>query len=100
MIVALLAALQSVPSTMPDIELHATIDAESVRIEKQGKATLEVHADPDAGSIVKADAPRANGATTLRNVRVKVDAEARISGGAKAKVSEAPPQETVTPQPR
>lgn len=72
----LLFALQAAP--LHDIELRATVEARSVRIEKRGEAKLEVTASPDAGSLVKVEAPRANGAKTLRNVRVQVDAEARI----------------------
>ena len=76
--ILLLLALQAAP--LPDIELHATLNARSVTIEKKGEATLEVTASPDAGSVVKVDAPNANGRKTLRDVRVEVDAEARIGG--------------------
>lgn len=74
-----LLALQA--ATLPDVSLHATLTARTVTIEKHGQATLEVHADPDAGSLVKVEAPRANGAKTMRNLSVAVDAEARIGNG-------------------
>ena len=76
--ILLLLALQAAP--LPDIELHATLEARSVTIEKKGEATLDVTASPDAGSEVKVEAPKADGRKTLRNVRVEVDAEARIGG--------------------
>ena len=88
---ALLLAIQA--AALPDIEFHATIAARSVTIEKQGEATLEVRADPGAGSFVKIEAPKANGRKTLRDVRVQVDAEARIG-------SEISATATVAPEPR
>lgn len=89
--IALFLALQAAP--VPDIELRATIEARSVRIEKRGEARLEVSASPDAGSLVKVEAPRANGARTLRNVRVEVDAEARIGDKSSDPATEtAPPR--------
>jgi len=100
MVPLLLAVLQSVAAPPPDIELHAIIEAETVRIEQHGRASLEVHADPDSGSLVKVDAPRANGAKTLRNVRVTVDAEARIGGRERASDGEPRPQATDAPHPR
>jgi hypothetical protein len=81
MILFLLGLMQSV-ATAPDIELHANIQAQSVRIEKEGRATLKVYGSPDAGSVVKIEGPRADGAKTLRNVRITVDAEARIGSHA------------------
>ena len=89
-IIALLA-LQAAP--LPDIQIGATVEARSMRIEKKGNAKLEVRADPDAGSVVKVEAPRADGVKTLRNVRVAVDAEARI-GTPQA------PAATTAPEPR
>lgn len=66
-------------STVPaDIELRAEVSARSVTIEKQGDARLAVRASPDGGNIVDVDAPKANGRKTLRNVRVRVDARARL----------------------
>jgi hypothetical protein len=86
----------------PDIQLHAVVDARSVKIEKQGQASLRVWAEPDAGSIVNFEAPKANGAKTLRNVRVTLDAEARIGANGSAGAQSATPgqQETDTAQPR
>jgi hypothetical protein len=73
-----------------------------VKIEKKGQATLRAWAEPDAGSIVNIEAPKANGAKTLHNVRVTVDAEARIGGeaAAGAKIEASKPQATDTAQPR
>lgn len=72
----LLLALQA--AAPPDIQLQAVVEARSMTIEKKGEARLEVWAEPDAGSIVKAEAPRGAKSGTLRNVRVTLDAEARI----------------------
>ena len=91
--IALLLALQAAAQPLPDIHIGAIVEARSVRIEKKGDAKLEVRADPDAGSIVKVEAPRADGAKTLRNVRVTVDAQARIG------TPQAPPA-TAAPDPR
>ena len=100
--VLLLIAAQAAAAAAPDIELHAIVDIQSVKIEQQGRASLKVHAEPDAGSGVKIDAPRANGAKSLRNVRVTVDAVARIDQSASPGVikRDAPPQETDPAQPR
>ena len=86
--ILLCIALQA--AALPDISLNATISARSVTIEKRGEARLEMTASPDAGSLVKVEAPRANGRKTLRNVRVQVDAEARIGTDLPAPATEPP----------
>ena len=63
----------------PDIELRIDVHADRVRIERRGEASLEVRAGPDAGSEVRVEAPAANGRRTLRNVDIRVRAEARIA---------------------
>ena len=91
----LLLLLLQASSAQPDIELRAAVDARSVRIEKKGEAELTVSASPDGGSEVKVEAPKADGARTLRNVHVTVDAEARIGdpseGGGDAKKEDETP---------
>jgi hypothetical protein len=64
--------------TLPDIQLHAEVRAKSVVIERKGETTLTVNADPLAEQNVTVVAPR-NGATSLRNVTVTVDAKAVIA---------------------
>lgn len=63
----------------PDIELNIGLSARRVTIERRGEASLEVRAGPDGGSLVNVEAPEANGRRTLRNVEVRVRAEARIA---------------------
>lgn len=63
----------------PDIELQIDASIRRMRIDRQGEASLEVHAEPDGGSDVRVAAPEANGRRTLRNVNVRVRAEARIA---------------------
>lgn len=83
MVILLLTALQSAASA-PDIDLHVTARMDSLRVEKSGRATLTVRAEPDSGSTVEVQAPKTNGERTLRNAQVTIDAEARIGGGATA----------------
>ena len=61
----------------PDIQFNARIRAKEVRIEQKGTATLRVHAEPDAGSKVTSNAPRA-GETVLRDADISVDAAVRL----------------------
>lgn len=79
MIVAalLLQSVSQPAATPPDIELKIDASVRRVRIERQGEASLEVSGGPD--SAVRVEAPRADGRRRLRNVRVAVDAEARIA---------------------
>jgi hypothetical protein len=74
----MLALLFVAQAALPDIQIGATVEARSLTIEQQGQAKLEVHAKPDAGSLVRVNAPRANGARRLNNVRIEVLGEARI----------------------
>ena len=76
------ALLLFAQAAAPDIQFGAQVEARSVTIEKRGAAKLEVRANPDAGSLVKVEAPKANGRKTLRDVRIRIDAEARIGGPA------------------
>jgi hypothetical protein len=63
----------------PDVQLDVRANVRRVRIERSGEASLEVRAEPDAGSVVDVAAPEARGRRTLRNVEVRVRAEARIA---------------------
>jgi hypothetical protein len=69
--------LQAAAQTPPDIQLDIDVHADRVRIERRGEASLEVRGGE--GSIVDVEAPPANGRRTLRNVDVRVRAEARIA---------------------
>jgi len=73
----LLQAAAAAPATPPDIELQVDASIRRVRIERQGEASLEVRGGE--GSVVNVEAPEANGRRTLRNVNVRVRAEARIA---------------------
>ena len=77
--------------TPPDIELNADASVRRVRIERQGEASLEVRGGE--GSVVNVEAPEANGRRTLRNVNVRVRAEARIADPQQIRV------EAETPRP-
>ena len=82
------------PAAAPDIQLdiHATI--REVRIRQNGDTSLELHAEPDGGTQVDVDRPDANGRHRLRNVDVRVKAEARIADPA----NNLTPVETTSPQ--
>ena len=75
MLIALLIAAQAAP----DLELEIRATAREVRIEQKGETSLEVRAAPDAGSRVEVDSPPSGGRARLRNVTVRVKAEARIA---------------------
>ena len=87
----LLLVLQAA-AAQSDIQLQARVDIQELKIEKKGEASLAVHADPDGGSIVKVEAPKADGRKTQHNLHVTVDAQARIGANAS--------QETAPPRPR
>jgi hypothetical protein len=89
--IVLLFALQA--AALPDLSLTATVNARSLTVERSGEARLDVSASPDAGSAVKVVAPPASGRKTVRNVRITVDAEARIANGLEsAATPDAPPR--------
>ena len=73
---ALIQAAAAAP-TPPDIQLNVNASARRVTIEQRGEASLEVRGGE--GSVVRVEAPEANGRRTLRNVNVRVRAEARIA---------------------
>lgn len=81
----LLAALLQAAQTAPDIELGIQASIRRVRIERSGEARLEVTAGPD--SVVRIEAPDANGRRTLRNVDLRIHAEARIADPLDPRVS-------------
>ncbi len=72
-----LALLQAAAQTPPDIQLDASVSVRRVRIERQGEARLEVQGGE--GSVVSVEAPETGGRTRLRNVNVRIRAEARIA---------------------
>ena len=94
-LILLQAAAAPASPPLPDIELNVRARARSVEIEQKGQATLEMTAEPDAGSRVEARvAPKAAGKTRLRNVQVDIHAEARIGDGVEIKTAAetSPPQ--------
>ena len=97
--IALLIALQASAQPLPDIELEAQVAARRVEIERAEGVRLDVRAEPDAGSDVRVSRNRnaAQGGRTLRNVRVAIDAEARLAPGTAG--AEINPDQTETPQP-
>ena len=72
-----LCILQAAAQPAPDIQLSVDVHADRVRIEREGEASLEVSGGP--GSTVRVEAPEAGGRRTLRNVNVRVRAEARLA---------------------
>jgi hypothetical protein len=76
------AAAQPQAQGAPDIQLDIGLSARRVTVERQGEASLEVRASPDGGSAVNVKAPEGNGSRTLRNVNLRVRAEARIADSA------------------
>ena len=81
--------------TPPDIELNIRARARSVEIERKGEAKLEVRAEPEGGSRIEARVePLPEGRTTLRNVEVNLNAQARLNGSVKveAGAETAPPR--------
>jgi hypothetical protein len=96
------AATDPAIGAKPDIELNLRAHARSIEIQQKGEATLQVSADPDAGSKVETRVtPKANGRSKLRNVDVTVHGEARIGEGVKVDAqaaAESPPAETSAPE--
>ena len=88
----LLLAQAAQPTTPPDIQLDARVRAREVRIEQSGETSLEVRGGP--GSDVRVDKPAANGRQRLRNVDIRVQAEARVADPKQN------PQQTETPEPQ
>lgn len=89
--------LQTV-APQPDISFNAHVEARSVTVEKRGDASLTVTASPDAGSVVKVEAPETNGRRRLRNVDIDISAEARIADPLAASAEIEADAETVSPE--
>lgn len=85
----LLILAQAAQAPPPDIALDIRVSARSVRIQRDGEASLVVRAGPD--SVVAVEAPDAEGRRRLRNVEVRINAEARIADPAAAQPSQEPP---------
>ena len=96
MMLLLILAQGATPA--PEIQLEATIRAKSVTIEKQGDARLTVTTDPDGGNLIDVQAPKANGRKKLRDIEVKVDAQARIGDPAAPAQNNQLQPETPSPQ--
>jgi hypothetical protein len=76
----------------PDIELNVDASARRVTIERRGEALLEVTGGE--GSAVTVEARETNGRRSLRNVDVRVRAEARVADPAQIR----PQPETARPE--
>ena len=94
----LLLLLLQTAAPPADIELGVRVRARSLTVERQGKVTLAVRADPDAGSRVDAEATRTAGRKTVRNSRADVHAEVRLGDPSGPVENIASETETVPPQ--
>ncbi|HWT11391.1 MAG TPA: hypothetical protein VN231_01410 [Allosphingosinicella sp.] len=72
----LLLFLAQAATPAPDIQLDLRASARDVRIERSGETSLEVRGG--AGSDVRVDKPASGGQRRLRNVDVRIRAEARV----------------------
>lgn len=78
MLTALFLLQAAAPAqTAPDIQLDINASVRRVTIERSGEASLEVRGGE--GSVVNVEAPEADGRRTLRNVNVRIRAEARTA---------------------
>jgi uncharacterized protein (DUF58 family) len=75
------AAAAAVPSaTQPDIAVTAHVEARSVKVEQDGRATLSLHAQPSAGAEpVRVERSAPPGRKHYRNLTIDLKAEARIA---------------------
>jgi hypothetical protein len=87
----LLLLLMQAAASPPDIQLDVRATVRDVRIEQRGETKLEVRGGP--GSDVRVERPDSNGRNRLRNVVVRVQAEARIA-------DPLPPQAAQEPEPQ
>jgi len=93
----LLLQAATAAQTPPDIQLRIDVHADRVRIERQGEASLVVSGGE--GSAVRVEAPEADGRRTLRNVDVRIEAEARLADPANASPAQnSEPAETAEPE--
>jgi len=90
------AAATPQAATPPEIQLDIGLTAQRVTIERRGEASLEVSGGES--SIVNVEAPQADGRRTLRNVEVRVRAEARVADPANPSVEIDAEVETRPPQ--
>lgn len=74
-----MVALQA--AATPDIELNARVTADRVEVRESRGVSLSVRAQPDAGSQVRVDNPMRGRTGVLRNVDIRVRAEARLATG-------------------
>ena len=56
-------------AAQPDISLHATLDARSVKVERRGIASARAWAEPDGGSQSRSSGTRAS-----RHFELRIDA--------------------------
>lgn len=66
-------------ATAPTIEIRARVRADSIRVEREGEASLTVHAQPLLAQKIEVDRSRpVPNATTVRNVEIVLGAAVTI----------------------
>ena len=84
MLLVLMVQAAAVPPPDIQLDVHATV--REVRIERRGETRLEVRGGP--ASAVTVERPDSNGRTRLRNIVVRVQAEARIADPLQAQAAQ------------
>lgn len=90
MLLTLLLA-QAAAAQQPDIVLHATLEARSVRIERSGEASVRAWAEPDGGSTT-----RSSGTRTSRRFELKIDS--RIANAVNSLPAQSPATDATEPR--
>ena len=69
MLAALLLLSQATGAGQPDIQLHATVDVRSAKIQSRGVSSVSASADPDGGSQTQS-----SGTSNSRHFELHIDA--------------------------
>lgn len=85
--ILIIAAAAAWSTAQPDIEINARIQAKSVKIEQQGRASARVRLEPSGGERIEVERNLPRGKSTYRNLDLRLTIEGRLTDPAAARTN-------------
>ena len=83
--ILMLAAAAASGTALPDIEIKARVQAERVKIEQQGRASVRVRLEPSGDERIDVERNLPRGKSTYRNLDLRLTIEGRLADPAAAR---------------
>lgn len=98
LILAQATVASTAPAPLPDIEIHAQVQAREVRVEQEGRAAASVFVEPEGAKRIEVELNQPRGQSSYRNLELTLDIEATLTDPAAGEPIDAATAITTEPE--